>query len=84
MYTMMAILSTNPEIQDNVWEETDQVLGGRWPKVQDRQSMPYFQAMLEEVFRFAGIINGLPHKATVDSSICGHFIPKGTQVQKLL
>ena len=77
---MMAIMITNPDIQDKLRAEIDKVLDGRWPKIQDRQSMPYFQAMLEEVFRFAGITNGLPHKATVDSSICGHFIPKDTQV----
>ena len=77
---MMAVLTVKPDIQDKVQAEIDQALGGRRPKVHDRHSMPYFQAMLEEVFRFSGITDGIPHKARVDSSICGHFIPKDTQV----
>ena len=83
MYTIIAILTDKPDVQAKVQAEIDHVLGGRRPKLQDKKSMPYCQAMFEEVLRYTIIINGLPHKAVVDSSICGHFIPKGMQVMTI-
>ena len=80
LYTMFAVLTGKPDIQKKAREEVDQVLGSRIPTLKDRESMPYFQALLEEVFRNAVIISGFPHKAMEDTTICGHSIPKGTAV----
>ena len=80
LYTMFAVLTAKPEIQKKAREEVDQVLGSRIPTLKDRESMPYFQALLEEVLRNAVIAPGVPHKAMEDATICGHPIPKGTAV----
>ena len=77
---MVAVLTAKPDIQKKAREEADQVLGSCIPTLKDRESMPYFQALLEEVFRNAVIGAQVPHKAMQDATICGHSIPKGTVV----
>ena len=80
LYTILAVLTAKPDIQLKAREEVDQVLGSRIPTLRDKQDMPYFQALLEEVLRNAVIASGVYHKAMQDATICGHYIPKGTAV----
>ena len=83
LYALLAILTAKPAIQTRMQEELDNVLGGRHPTIKDKESMPYTQAVFEEVLRYVVPVTAVPHKATKDSSICGHFIPKGTMVTTL-
>ena len=80
LYTIFAVLTAKPDIQKKARKEVDQVLGSRFPTLRDKESMPYFQALLEEVLRNAVIAGGVFHKAMEDTTICGHSIPKGTAV----
>ena len=57
------------------------VLGGRKPTLNDRDSLPYIEALLTEILRVAAIAPGsLPHSAITDIEICGYKIPEGTTV----
>ncbi|XP_032086273.1 cytochrome P450 2W1 [Thamnophis elegans] len=70
-----------PEIQRKVKQEIQQVLGsGRLPVYEDRNKMPFTNAMIHEVQRFSSIVQHFPRCTAVDTHFRGYFIPKGTPV----
>ncbi|GKT42927.1 O-methylsterigmatocystin oxidoreductase [Colletotrichum spaethianum] len=71
-----------PEAQQNAQAEIDRVVGqDRLPNVQDRESLPYIEALVKEVMRWHPIgPMGLPHSSTEDDIFEGYFIPKGAMV----
>ncbi|KAM4662626.1 cytochrome P450 2F3-like [Discoglossus pictus] len=71
-----------PEIQRKIQAEIDNVLGSeKCPSLEDRVRLPYTDAVIHEVQRFASIIpQGLPHEALYDITFKGYTIPKGTQI----
>ncbi|NXC48134.1 CP2K6 protein, partial [Penelope pileata] len=74
-----------PEIQKKVHEEIDQVIGSTPPRIEHRTKMPYTDAVVHEIQRFANILPiNLPHETTTDVIFKGYFIPKGTYIIPLL
>ncbi|OCT84333.1 cytochrome P450 2J6 [Xenopus laevis] len=69
-----------PEIQEKCREEIDRVLGTRdHLDYEDRESMAYTQAVLQEVQRFASVVPlGVPHATIKDVQLNDFTIPKGT------
>nr|XP_038944510.1 cytochrome P450 2F2 isoform X2 [Rattus norvegicus] len=80
------ILMKYPKVQARVQEEIDCVVGrSRMPTLEDRASMPYTDAVIHEVQRFADVIPmNLPHRVIRDTPFRGFLIPKGTDVITLL
>ncbi|KAJ7418679.1 Cytochrome P450 2K1 [Pitangus sulphuratus] len=74
-----------PEIQRKVQEEIDQVIGSNPPRIEHRTQMPYTDAVIHEIQRFANILPlDLPHETAADVTLKGYFIPKGTYIIPLL
>ncbi|XP_068730118.1 steroid 17-alpha-hydroxylase/17,20 lyase-like [Montipora capricornis] len=71
-----------PSVQDRVHQELDEVIGNsRLPDLADKKNLPYLEATIAESLRVSSLVPlAVPHKATVDTSLQGYHIPKGTTV----
>ncbi|CAE6427762.1 unnamed protein product [Rhizoctonia solani] len=75
-------MAMHPEIQAKAQAEIDSVLqGARLPEINDRESLPYVERIVKEVFRWKAVVPlGLPHVSTQDDIYKGYFIPSGTPI----
>ncbi|KAJ7685994.1 cytochrome P450 [Mycena rosella] len=71
-----------PEIQAKAQAEIDAVVGqNRLPTFEDRDSLPFIEAVCKELYRWLPIVPlAVPHRAMQDDVYEGYFIPKGTLV----
>ncbi|XP_029354340.1 vitamin D 25-hydroxylase [Echeneis naucrates] len=71
-----------PNIQERVHKEIDSVLAnGRAPTLEDKQKMPFVEAVLHEVLRFCNIVPlGIFRATSQDAKVNGYTLPKGTMV----
>lgn len=78
----MLYMALYPNIQERVHQEIDSVLAnGRSATLEDRQRMPYVEAVLHEVLRFCNIVPlGIFRATSQDANVNGYTIPKGTMV----
>jgi len=81
-YVFYLAMCMHPEIQKKAQEEIDSVVGrDRLPTFEDRQHLPYLEAIGKEVTRYhSAVPNGLPHCVAQDDVHEGMFIPKGTMI----
>ena len=72
----------NPEVQQMLHQELDHVIGpDRLPEQGDKKNLPYVEATITETLRISSLVPlSVPHKATVDTSLQGYCVPKGTTV----
>ncbi|XP_054771827.2 cytochrome P450 2U1-like [Lytechinus pictus] len=70
------------DVQEKIHKELDDVVGrNRLPRLTDRPNLPYTEATLLEIQRFASITPlGVPHAPVKDVVLNGYDIPKGTVI----
>ncbi|XP_026501982.2 cytochrome P450 2J2-like, partial [Terrapene carolina triunguis] len=67
-----------PDIQERVQAEIDAVIGqSRQPAMDDRDNMPYTNAVIHELQRISNIVPlNVPRMATSDTTLAGFYVPK--------
>ncbi|KAI0642043.1 cytochrome P450 [Trametes meyenii] len=75
-------MTRNPHVYRKAQEEMDQVIGDdRLPDFDDRESLSYLDAIIEEVLRWQpSVPMGMPHRVTTDDHYRGYHIPAGSMV----
>lgn len=78
----MLYIASWPKIQKKMQEEMDRVIGrSRLPTWADHVNLPYTEAVLLEVQRYATIAPlGFPHCCYTTTKVCGFTVPKDTHV----
>uniref|UniRef100_A0A8C8W6D2 Uncharacterized protein n=1 Tax=Peromyscus maniculatus bairdii TaxID=230844 RepID=A0A8C8W6D2_PERMB len=76
----LLLMILHPDVQSRIQQEIDEVIGqGRHPEMADQARMPYTNAVIHEVQRFADIVPvNIPHMTSRDIEVQGFVIPKGT------
>ncbi|CAJ2510785.1 Uu.00g064100.m01.CDS01 [Anthostomella pinea] len=79
MSSFFLAMTLHPEVQIRAQGEIDRVIGtDRLPNFDDRNRLPYIEAVVKETFRWHPIAPmGLPHVTTADDTYEGYLIPKG-------
>ncbi|XP_063793789.1 cytochrome P450 2F2-like [Pseudophryne corroboree] len=81
----LLLLMKHPNVAEKVYQEVDDVLGGHSPNYEDRHNMPYTEAFIHEVQRFADVAPlSLQHELTKDTQIRNYTLRKGTAILPLL
>ncbi|XP_063793790.1 cytochrome P450 2F2-like [Pseudophryne corroboree] len=85
MCYLFLLLLKHPNVAEKVCQEVDSVIGDRPPNYEDRHKMPYTEAFILEVQRYADVVPlGLPHVLTKDTQIRNYTFRKGTIFHPLL
>ncbi|XP_075454690.1 cytochrome P450 2K1-like [Ascaphus truei] len=81
----LLLMMKYPDIQEKVQEEITRVIGSAQPNYNHHTKMPFTNAVMHEIQRFAvAAPMGLPHETTKDVNFKGYLIPKGTFIIPLL
>ena len=82
LQAFLLAMAMHPEMQRKAQAELDRVVGGdRMPTFQDRESLPYLNALLKEVLRWHPVAPiAVPHRSIADDEYNGYHIPAGTIV----
>ncbi|XP_008854576.1 cytochrome P450 2C70-like [Nannospalax galili] len=82
----LLLLMKHPEVLAKVQEEIARVIGRhRSPCMQDKNNMPYTDAVMHEIQRFINLAPiPIPRETTQDVQFRGYHIPKGTSVMTSL
>uniref|UniRef100_A0A3P8TWM4 Cytochrome P450, family 2, subfamily X, polypeptide 9 n=1 Tax=Amphiprion percula TaxID=161767 RepID=A0A3P8TWM4_AMPPE len=80
LLTGFLYLMKYPHIQERCQQEIDEVLGGKsQASYDDRNNMPYMQAVIHEIQRMSNTVPlSVFHSTTKDTELMGYSIPKGT------
>ncbi|MBZ3873561.1 Cytochrome P450 2A3 [Sciurus carolinensis] len=72
------LIVKHPDVEAKLREEIDQVIGrNRQPSFEDRTKMPYTQAVIHEIQRFANVGPfAMAHRVTKDTRFRDFFLPK--------
>lgn len=75
------LMANHPEVQEKVRKEVDTVIGSERAALIHRTKMPYTEAVIFEVHRYASLVSlNLPHVASEDAQFGAYLLPKGTQI----
>lgn len=73
-------MAMHPEVQRKAQAELDAVIDShRTPSFDDRDHLPYVNALITECLRWRPTAHlGIPHASVADNEFEGYIIPKGS------
>lgn len=74
------LLSQNPEVSAKLHEELARVLGGRLPRFEDVDALPYTEQVVKESMRIYPPVFAIARKAIADNHIGEYVVPAGSEV----
>ncbi|KAJ3977109.1 cytochrome P450 [Lentinula raphanica] len=82
IHSFFKAMALYPDVQAKAQAELDAVVGNdRLPSFEDRDHLPYMQAVTLETLRWFSVVpTGVAHRVTEDNVFQGYFIPKGALV----
>ncbi|KAK0491979.1 cytochrome P450 [Armillaria luteobubalina] len=82
LLVFLVAMVLHPEVQEKAQAQIDAVVGSeRLPSIEDRESLPYIDHILQETMRWNPVVPmGFPHRSVEDDVYRGMFIPKGSIV----
>ncbi|XP_077345206.1 cytochrome P450 2B12-like [Lithobates pipiens] len=81
----LLLMIKHPKIQQKVQNEIDRVIGSTKPQTEHRKQLPYTNAVIHEIQRFANVVPlNIPHETANDVIFRGYYIPQGTMVFPML
>ncbi|KAL0581129.1 hypothetical protein V5O48_000918 [Marasmius crinis-equi] len=82
MTTFFLVMTLHSDVQKRAQEEIDRVVGkDRLPHVKDRGELPYVEAIIKEILRWAPVVPlGLLRRVTQEDDYMGLRIPEGATV----
>ncbi|THC92940.1 hypothetical protein EYZ11_007583 [Aspergillus tanneri] len=82
MASFFLSMAMNPEVQEKAQAEIDRIVGvDRLPGYEDRDNLPYINAMVKEVFRWHPVVpTSVAHTSIKDDTCEGYHIPKGSAI----
>ncbi len=81
LYNILGILVNHPSIQDRAYREINEVIGQRLPMFEDRQKLPFIEALILETLRYTSLVPvAFRHSTAANFDFHGYFIPKGTMI----
>lgn len=81
-YSFFLAMLLYPDVQKRAQDELDRVVGtDRLPTYEDRENLPYVNALVKEALRWNAVLPmGVPHVMSEDEIFRGYLIPKGAIV----
>lgn len=74
------LLAQNPQAEEKLHQELDQVLAGRAPSYEDLSSLPYTEQVIKEAMRLYPPAYVLARRARCDTEIGGYPIEAGSEL----
>ncbi|XP_012674470.2 cytochrome P450 27C1 [Clupea harengus] len=74
------LLARHPHVQQQIFEEVTQTLGGRMPTANDVPNLPLIRGLVKETLRLFPVLPGNGRITQDDLIVGGYFLPKGTQL----
>ncbi|KAL2087867.1 hypothetical protein ACEWY4_016695 [Coilia grayii] len=74
------LLARHPDVQQQIFQEVTQSLGGRLPTADDVPNLPLIRGLVKETLRLFPVLPGNGRITQDDLIVGGYFIPKGTQL----
>lgn len=76
LFTFMLAMTRNTDVLKKAQEEVDRVVGNeRLPDFNDRESLPYINALLEEVYRWVATSSITDHVTNDETSCAAGILP---------